>query len=137
MRPRSSSSPTLSALLPVLLAALLSVGFLQSPASAATTRTVTLKAATSGAVAGSSVGVSGVVTKSPKGSTVTIQRKSGNRWITAQTTRPTTAAGADRGIRFRDAHLVRARPGPGTDPQGLVAARDLERPAGWRPTSRA
>src|SRR5690349_20586504 len=67
---------------------------LVAPAEAAVTRTVTIKSVPKAALKTTKVTFSGVLTKSPKGSTVKVQRKSGQNWINVKATTTTTAAGA-------------------------------------------
>lgn len=78
----------------VLAALLLPLGVLVAPAQAATARSLSLKAAPTLQYAGKTVTLTGSVTKSPKGSIVKIQRKSGASWLAAGSTRTTTARGA-------------------------------------------
>ncbi|MET3961956.1 hypothetical protein ABIE44_001890 [Marmoricola sp. OAE513] len=77
-----------------LVAAFLIVTGLQSAASAATKRSVSIAASPAVAPVGTSVTFSGKVTKSPKGTKVTIQRKSGKKWVTAGSTRTVSSAGS-------------------------------------------
>jgi hypothetical protein len=78
----------------VILAALLMVAGLQASASAATARSLSIVATPAVAAVGTSVTFSGKLSRSPKGSTVLIQRKSGRRWVKAGSTRTVTAAGS-------------------------------------------
>lgn len=77
----------LSAAVIGVLVALLSSALLVSPAAAATARTATLTVSSSTAVVGSTVVLTGRVTRSPKGTRVRIQRASGRRWVTVATVR--------------------------------------------------
>ncbi|MET3961957.1 alpha-tubulin suppressor-like RCC1 family protein [Marmoricola sp. OAE513] len=76
-----------------LLAAVLAVGALSAPADAATKRSLSIKASPSAAVVGKTVTFSGTLTKSPKGTKVTIQRKVGTKWVAAKTAKTSTSAG--------------------------------------------
>ncbi len=67
---------------------------LVAPADAATSRTVSAHVSTGAALAGSKVTFSGTLSKSPKGSTVKVQRLSGSTWKSIVATRTTTRAGA-------------------------------------------
>lgn len=83
-----------------LVVGLLALGALvavDAPAQAATSRSLSAKASPTGAAVSGTVTISGTLTKSPKGSKVTIQRKSGSTWVTAKTTKTTTSAGAYSG----------------------------------------
>ncbi|MCW2784643.1 MAG: Alpha-tubulin suppressor [Marmoricola sp.] len=75
-----------------LVAALLLVGALAPASQAATTRALSISAPKTGATK-SAVTISGTLSKSPTGSHVTIQRKSGASWVTAKSATTTTAAG--------------------------------------------
>jgi alpha-tubulin suppressor-like RCC1 family protein len=81
-------------LIVALVAALLVVGALQSTAEAATKRSLTVAAGPTAALVKGGVTFSGKLSKSPKGSKVTIQRKSGKKWVAAKTAKTKTAAGA-------------------------------------------
>lgn len=81
------------ALIAALAGTLLATAGLVSSANAATARTLTITAPES-ALAGSSVTFSGVLTNTPLGSAVTIQRKQGLSWIKVTSTTTKTAAGA-------------------------------------------
>lgn len=87
------SFKTLRLLLTALVVGLLALGTLQAPASAATARTLSISANPTAAAVRATVTISGVLSKSPKGSPVTIQRKSGSSWVTAKAVKTTTAAG--------------------------------------------
>ncbi len=76
-----------------VVASLLAVGVLAAPSDAATKRSVSISSPSSGFIK-SAVKFSGKLSRSPKGSTVIIQRLSGSKWVTAKSTRTTTAAGA-------------------------------------------
>ena len=78
----------------VLAAVVLALTGLTSSATAATARTVTLSASPTSGLPGHAVTFSGSVTKSPKGSIVKIQRKTGSTWTTVSTTKTTTSGGA-------------------------------------------
>ena len=103
---RMSPRPSRSAALPVVLATLLSallVGGTLAPAAAApgaTSRTITARSSTGAALAKALVTVSGTVSRSPKGSTVIVQRRSGSSWVKVLSTRTTTSRGA-YSTRFR------------------------------------
>lgn len=88
-----TSFAVLRTLLVAVVASVLALGALQAPASAATTRTLSISASSTGAVVNKSVAISGVLSKSPKGSAVIIQRKSGSTWVTAKITKTTTSGG--------------------------------------------
>lgn len=77
----------------VLVAAFLMVTGLQSGASAATSRTLTISASPAVGVVGTAVTFSGKLSRSPKGTLVLIQRKSGTKWIKAGSTRTVNRAG--------------------------------------------
>ena len=77
-------------LLGILLAASLVVPV--ESASALTSRSVTFTMPSTGVV-GQTITVSGTLSRSPSGSTVRIQRRSGTSWVTALTTRTTSTAG--------------------------------------------
>lgn len=86
----------LSGVLAGLLAVFLGAGFLAPAASAApsaTARSLSVAANPTGAVKGKSVAISGTLTRSPKGSTVTLQRKVGKKWVVAKSTKTSTSAG--------------------------------------------
>lgn|GEM_PF-6915841 len=74
------------------LLALTATATAAAPASAATKRTVTLAVAKS-VVAGGKVTFQGKVSKSPKGTKVTIERKSGKKWVKVKTTKTKNAKG--------------------------------------------
>lgn len=80
--------------LAVAVAAFLMVTGLQSGASAATARTLSISASPTVGVVGTSVTFSGKLSRSPKGTLVTIQRKSGSRWVKAGTTRTVNTKGS-------------------------------------------
>ena len=92
----------------ILLGGLLAVSLVGpvGPASAVTTRSVTLTMPSS-AVVGETITVSGTLSKSPSGSTVRIERQSGTSWVTALTVQ----AGAGGQYSGR---LVMSLPGSGT-----------------------
>lgn len=79
------------AILAVMLLAL--TGLTTSTATAATARTLTISASPIYEYAGKSITFSGSVTKSPRGTVVKIQRKSGATWVAAGQTTTTTASG--------------------------------------------
>jgi hypothetical protein len=78
----------------VLAVLLLVLTGFTTPAEAATARKLSVKASPTLAYAGSAITLSGKVTKSPKGTVVKVQRKSGAAWVAAGSTKTTTAAGA-------------------------------------------
>ena len=78
----------------VTAAMLLTAVGLVGPAEAATARSVSLGVSPSVQNVGATVTFSGKVTKSPKGSTVKIQRKSGTSWVTVSSTKTTSSSGA-------------------------------------------
>lgn len=78
--------------LPAVVVALLVLAGIQ-PAQAATARTISVKPSTTAAVTGTVVTFKGVLTRSPKGSTVKLQHWTGKAWFTAKTTRTTTSTG--------------------------------------------
>jgi alpha-tubulin suppressor-like RCC1 family protein len=83
-------------LLIALVAGVLALGALQAPAGAATTataRTLSIAATPTGAPIRTAVTVAGTLTRSPRGSVVSIQRKVGKKWVAAKSGRTTTAAG--------------------------------------------
>ncbi|MCZ4499114.1 MAG: Ig family protein [Marmoricola sp.] len=80
--------------LAVAAALLLAVLGLTAPAGAATARSITLAATPTAAAVSTPVTFSGKVTRSPVGSTVRIEVRSGSTWVTATTTPTTTSAGA-------------------------------------------
>ena len=65
------------------VAALLMVAGFQIGAFAATARSISIAASPAVAAVGTSVTFSGKLTRSPKGTTVLIQRKSGTKWVKA------------------------------------------------------
>ncbi|MET0929111.1 MAG: hypothetical protein ABWX74_06305, partial [Aeromicrobium sp.] len=75
----------------VVVAMVLAAG---SPASAATKRSVSLKATPASVVAGAKVTLSGTVSKSPKGTKVRIEKLTGRTWKAFKNTRTTSAKGA-------------------------------------------
>ncbi|MCX6396993.1 MAG: putative Ig domain-containing protein, partial [Propionibacteriales bacterium] len=82
--------------LAALIAGILVLGtlvVLGSTASAATTRTLSISARPAAALVGKSVTFSGVLSRSPKGSKVSVQRKVGTSWVTAKTVGTSTAGG--------------------------------------------
>ncbi|MBO9524200.1 MAG: putative Ig domain-containing protein [Nocardioidaceae bacterium] len=81
-------------LVAILVALLLGLGALVSPAGAVTARSVSLAASPAATFVGTGVKFSGRVTRSPKGSVVRLQRKAGARWVTVASTRTTTSTGA-------------------------------------------
>jgi hypothetical protein len=90
----STSPRTVRSILLVAAAAVLVLAGLAGPASAATSRSLSVSASPAAAYAGSAVRFSGKVSHSPKGSMVRLQRKSGSRWIAAGSARTSTAGGA-------------------------------------------
>lgn len=72
---------------------LLALTGLAAPAEAATTRTLSLAANPTTVVAGGTVTFSGVLSKSPTGSSVQIQRKVGASWVKVISTSTTTSGG--------------------------------------------
>ena len=80
-------------LLIAVLAAVLGLGALQAPANAATTRGLSMSVSSNAVVVKRSVTFRGTLTKSPKGSAVVVQRKSGKKWVAAKSTKTTNAAG--------------------------------------------
>lgn len=76
-----------------LAVALLGLAGLNAPAQAATARSVSITVSATSITAGESVTFSGTLSKSPKGSTVKVQRKNGDAWGTVGTTTTSTAAG--------------------------------------------
>jgi hypothetical protein len=80
--------------LAVLLAALLLVVGVQFSASAATARAISIAASPAASSVGSAVTFSGKITKSPRGTIVLIQRKSGKKWVKAGSTRTVNAVGS-------------------------------------------
>ncbi|MCZ4499445.1 MAG: Ig family protein [Marmoricola sp.] len=82
-------------LVAAVLAAFLVVAGLQGTASAATTaRSVTTSASPATGAMGASVTFTGKASKSPKGTTVLVERKSKSSWVKAATTRTTSSTGA-------------------------------------------
>lgn len=81
-------------LLTTALVCLLALGFLAPAANAATARSLSIAASTTGAVVKGGVTFSGTLTHSPKGSKVTVQRKSGTKWVAARSTTTRNATGA-------------------------------------------
>ncbi|MFL6158936.1 MAG: putative Ig domain-containing protein [Marmoricola sp.] len=81
-------------ILTAVVAALLLVVGLQASASASTRRSLSTSAVPSVGAVRTYVTFSGKLTHTPRGSAVTIQRKSGKKWIKAGSTRTVTAAGA-------------------------------------------
>ncbi|MFL6158935.1 MAG: putative Ig domain-containing protein [Marmoricola sp.] len=78
----------------VVVLALVAVAGLQGAADAATSRSLSIAASSRSGVVKTGIRVSGVLSRSPKGSPVTIQRKSGSRWVKVRATTTTSAAGA-------------------------------------------
>lgn len=72
----------------------LSVAFLAGPASAATARTVTIKANPSVAAVRSAEQITGTVSSSPRGTAVLLQRKTGTSWTTIVSSSTTNRRGA-------------------------------------------
>lgn len=97
---------TLRLFLTALLVGVLALGALQAPASAATKRSLSVAASPTAAVVKKAVTISGALTKSPRGSAVSIQRKVGKKWVTAKTTRTTTSTG-----KYAARVAVPAKPG--------------------------
>ncbi|MCZ4499115.1 MAG: Ig family protein [Marmoricola sp.] len=83
-----------SATITALALTVLGLTGLGAPAQAATARSVTIKASKTSIVAGATVTFTGTVSKSPRGSTVRVQRKNGNAWGTVGTTRTISSSGA-------------------------------------------
>jgi len=77
----------------VAIGVLLVLSGLAAPAQAVTTRTVSMAATPTSAVAGSTILLYGHLSKSPTGSTVKLQRKSGSSWAQVTTTRTSNSAG--------------------------------------------
>jgi len=77
----------------LVLGLLLVATGLSAPAEAATARSLTISFSPTAVNAGGKVSVSGRLTKSPSGSTVKIQRKVGTSWVTATSTKTTSAYG--------------------------------------------
>lgn len=87
-----TSRPFLSFVVVAIVAIVVGSAF---PATAAaSSRSLSIKASTTVPTVGSSVTVSGVLSRSPKGATVTVQRLSGSRWVTARSARTTSTRGA-------------------------------------------
>lgn len=80
-------------LLVALVAAFLIIGVLAPASTAATTRTLSLSAPNSSSTS-TAMTFSGKLSKSPKGSAVTIQQLAGTRWVAAKSTRTTSTTGA-------------------------------------------
>jgi len=78
----------------VLAGMLLVLTGLSAPAQAAVTRTLSLSGSPTTVEAGTKVTFSGVLSKSPTGSSVQIQRKVGATWVKVTSTPTTTAGGA-------------------------------------------
>ncbi|MCO7238067.1 putative Ig domain-containing protein [Aeromicrobium sp. CnD17-E] len=87
-----SARPSRLTLLVLLVTGILLAGML--PASAASSRTLSLKASSTTPTAGSTVTLSGTLSASPKGATVTVQRLSGSRWVKVTSVRTTGTKGA-------------------------------------------
>ncbi|MCW2784642.1 MAG: Ig family protein [Marmoricola sp.] len=85
---------TASALVAALLAALLVITGLPGAASAATGRSLSIGASATAVAPKGSITFSGKLTRSPKGSAVVIQRKSGKSWVKAKAVKTTSAGGA-------------------------------------------
>ncbi|MEH3034083.1 MAG: hypothetical protein PGN07_08595 [Aeromicrobium erythreum] len=85
-------SPLLRRLAPFVAVALVA-GLQAAPADAATKRSLSLKAGASAVTVSSTVSFSGTLSRSPKGTTVTLQRLSGSRWVKAAATRTTSSKG--------------------------------------------
>jgi hypothetical protein len=84
-------------LVALLATALLLFSGLVSPAEAATKRAVSIAPKATSASAGAAVTFSGKLTRSPKGTVVHIQRKSGKKWVAVRNLKTATAAGAYTG----------------------------------------
>lgn len=94
---RFRSTTVLSSVLAALAALLIGSSGLTAPATgapAATSRVLTISASPVYQYGGKPVTFSGTVTRSPKGSVVKIQRKSGSSWVAAGQTTTKTAGGA-------------------------------------------
>ncbi|MET3962462.1 hypothetical protein ABIE44_002396 [Marmoricola sp. OAE513] len=79
--------PSLALLVALVLSALL----MAPSANAATTRSITIAANPTAALAGSKITISGKVTKTPQGANVKIQRKVGKKWKTVTTVKAKSA----------------------------------------------
>ncbi|MCW2753820.1 MAG: Ig family protein [Marmoricola sp.] len=79
--------------LATVLTALLLVGGIQAAASATTSRNLSISVSPTGAAVRTPVRFAGTLSRSPRGTRVMIQRHIGTRWVTAKTTRTTTARG--------------------------------------------
>lgn len=79
----------------LLLSALLLslVGLTAVPASATTKRSLTAKLSTSAVPVGAKISISGKLSKSPKKSAVTIQRRSGSKWVKVASTKTNSKKG--------------------------------------------
>lgn len=86
-----AARPARLPLLVLLVLGVLLAGML--PASAATSRSLSIKVTTGTPTVGSTITVSGTLSRSAKGAPVTVQRLSGTRWVTAKATRTTTTKG--------------------------------------------
>ncbi len=81
------------AVVALVASALLIVSGLVSPAQAAISRTLSISASPTTTFAGAAVTFAGKISRSPRGTVVRFQRKSGSTWVTVTSTRTTTAAG--------------------------------------------
>jgi alpha-tubulin suppressor-like RCC1 family protein len=88
-----SLTTLLRRILPVLVL-VLAAASLTAPADASTARTLTAKATPSISRVRAVVTVSGVLSRSPRGSAVALQRRSGTQWETLWSTSTSTRAGA-------------------------------------------
>jgi hypothetical protein len=105
---------------------------LASSANAATARTLSISANPTAALANSTVTVSGVLTNTPTGSAITIQRKQGLSWVKVVSTATTTAAGAysvgitlpatPAAYQYRAAAPLTSTRGPAQSPAVTVTA---------------
>ncbi|MEV5002519.1 hypothetical protein [Nocardioides sp. LML1-1-1.1] len=118
-----------------LLAALLAVAVLTGTpgaADAATARSLTIAASPATALRGTTVALTGRLTRSPKGTPLTVQRKVGARWVGVKVTRTTTKNGTWI-VRIAGPR-PRASPTSGPLPRGAAPSRP-PRPApspSWR-----
>jgi alpha-tubulin suppressor-like RCC1 family protein len=70
------------------------MGLYAVPAEAkAISRSISIAASTPAPVAGTTFTLSGTLTKTPKGASVQVQRKSGSKWVKAYTVKTTTSSG--------------------------------------------
>ncbi|WP_183407205.1 putative Ig domain-containing protein, partial [Nocardioides marmorisolisilvae] len=78
----------------ISIGVLLVLGGLSAPAQAVTSRSISLSSKPTAGVGGSKVVLSGTVSKTPTGSTVKLQRKSGSSWVTSTLTKTKTSSGS-------------------------------------------